>query len=117
VEIEVAGVEVVAGPRGVRLRGPAEAIVAAVQGLRGLKDAPEGSTAQLGTWTLVVSEYIPETLSPHTVSMPGHAWNIAASVLSDAALGEYENPFDFGDVGYLNPRPDPDIGVEVTDAD
>jgi hypothetical protein len=46
--------------------------------------------------------------------MPGHAWNVAASVLGDAASGEYQqNPFDFGDVGYLTPRPSPDIGVEV----
>jgi len=45
--------------------------------------------------------------------MPGHAWNIAASVLRDVAYGEYENPFDFGDVGYLAPRPVVDIGVEI----
>jgi hypothetical protein len=46
--------------------------------------------------------------------MPGHAWNVAASILRDACYdGPYGNPWDFGWVGYLNPTEEPDIGIEV----
>ena len=117
-EIELApGVEVVDGPSGARLRGPAESVSATLQRLRILRDADEGTTAQLGSWTLLVSESVPDELPPRTISMPGRAWNIAASVLSDAASGDYEeNPFDFARVGYLSPPPRRDLGVEVTEA-
>ena len=55
VDIDIAdGVELVAAPRGVRLRGPAHAVVATVQQLRVLRDAAEGTSAQLGEWTLLV---------------------------------------------------------------
>jgi hypothetical protein len=118
VEIEVApGVAVVDAPNGARLRGPAEAISATLQRLRVLRDVDEGTTAQLGPWTLLVSDYVPNELPPRTISLPGRAWNIAASVLSDAAFGDYlQNPFDFRDVAYLDPPPIRDLGVEVTDA-
>lgn len=107
------GVEVVAGPAGFRLKGPALAVVETLQRLRMLNDKPEGYKTTIGEWTLLVSDYVAESLPERTLSMPGHAWNVAASVLSDVAYGEYENPFDFGDVGYLDPRPDPDLGVEI----
>jgi hypothetical protein len=118
VEIELAaGVDVVDGPNGARLRGEAEALSATLEGLRGLRDAKDGTIAQLGSWTLIVSDYVPDELPPRTISLPGHAGNIAASVLSDAAFGDYQqNPFDFADVAYLDPPPVRDIGVEVIDA-
>src|SRR3954468_19901410 len=77
VEIEIApGVAVVDAPNGARLRGPAEAISATLQGPRVLRDADEGTTAQLGPCTLLVSGYLPDELPPRTISLPGHAWNI-----------------------------------------
>jgi len=117
VKIELApGVELVDAPNGARLRGPAEALSATLQRLSVLHDADEGTTAQLGHWTLLVSDYVPDELPPRTISLPGPAWNIAASVLSDAAFGDYQqNPFDFADVGYLDPPPVRDLGVEATD--
>ena len=117
-EIELdPAVELIDGPNGVRLRGEPEGISATLQRLRVLRDAAEGTTAQLGEWTLIVSEYVPDALPARTISLPGHAWNVAASVLSDAAFGGYaQNPFDFADVGYLNPPPARDIGVEVTNS-
>lgn len=107
------GVEILNGPRGARLRGPARAVVETVERLRRLQELGEGEQAQLGTWTLVVSDSVPGGLPPATVSMPGHAWNVAASVLRDVAYGEYDNPLDFGDVGYLEPPPVVDFGVEI----
>jgi hypothetical protein len=108
------GVWPVESTLGVRLRGYEHAVVEAAERLRLLKDRAEGFSVRLGGWSLHVSEYVPEVKRPRVVTMPGHAWNIAASVLRDAACGEYrQNPFDFGDVGYLRPRPSPDIGVEV----
>ncbi len=68
----------------------------------------------MGGWTLAVSDYVPVRPDPLVITMPGHAWNIAASVLSGAVYGEYnENPFDFSRVGYLDPPPHPDIGIEI----
>jgi len=107
------GVEVVAGPRGPRLRGPAAGIAVAVEELRNLRDQSTGYRVRLAEWTLMVDDEVPAQREPLVVTMPGKAWNIAASVLRDVAYGEYDSPFDFGDVGYLSPPPDPDIGVEV----
>jgi hypothetical protein len=45
--------------------------------------------------------------------MAAHAWNIAASKFIEVATGREKSPFDFGDCGYLRPRPDVDIGVEL----
>jgi hypothetical protein len=108
------GVALVDGPRGLRLRGYEHAVSAALQMLRSLRDQPEGYGVTLGAWTLRVSDYAPAEPEPQVVTMPGHAWNIAASVLGGAAYGEYdENPFDFSQVGYLDPPPHPDIGIEI----
>src|SRR3954453_3175496 len=54
--------------------------------------ASNASPIQLGTWTLAVSEYIPAVPDPKVVVMPARA----------------------REVGYLNPPPEPDIGIEVT---
>ena len=78
-----------------------------------MSDKPTGYRVHLGAWTLAVEDDVPADPDPLVVTMPGKAWNIAASVLRDAANGDYESPFGFGDVGYLNPRADPDIGIEV----
>ena len=108
------GVWPVESAQGVRLRGYEHSVAEAAEGLRLLKDGAEGYSVRLGAWSLHVSEYVPELRRERVVTMPGHAWNIAASVLRDAANGKYQqNPFDFGEVGYLRPRPSPDIGVEV----
>lgn len=103
------------GPFGLRLRGPAQALEVAVIEFRRLKELPEDSLVLLGDWTLQVTERIPDPREPRVVSMPGHAWNIAASVLGDALRGDYGDgkTMDFREVGYLNPPADPDIGVEV----
>jgi hypothetical protein len=45
--------------------------------------------------------------------MTAHAWSIAASKFIEVATGREKSPFDFGDCGYLRPRPDVDIGVEL----
>jgi hypothetical protein len=95
------------------LRGRARAVVEAAEALRDLRDQPEGTIAVVGKWALVVSEFIPDERDARSIVMPGHAWNIAASILRDVGYGDYLSPFDFGEVGYLNPRPDPDIGVEL----
>ncbi|MFL6098805.1 MAG: hypothetical protein ACJ71T_02500 [Actinomycetales bacterium] len=108
------GVWAVEYAQGLRLRGYEQAVAEAAERLRVLKDEAEGYSVRLGSWSLQVSEYVPAMRREKIVTMPGHAWNIAASVLRDAAYGEYrQNPFDFGEVGYLRPRPRPDIGVEV----
>ena len=107
------GVNVVDGPRGVRLRGAADRVAATVEGLRALAMKPEGYRVNLGDWKLCVSEFVPEHRQAREVTMPAHAWNIAASILRDVAYGEYANPFDFQDCGYLVPPADPDVGVEI----
>jgi hypothetical protein len=110
------GVSLVEGPNGLRLRGLKHLVADAAERLRVLRDKPDGYRVHLGEWTLAVTEYVPDRPEPRVVAMPGHAWNIAASVLRDAAFGEHEhgNPFDFRDVGYLAPPADPDIGIDVT---
>jgi hypothetical protein len=82
-----------------------------------LANKPNGYFVRLADWTLVVSDFVPSRRDPRAVVMPGRAWDIAASVLRDAAHGVHEqgNPYDFRDVGYLSPPADPDIGIEVTD--
>jgi hypothetical protein len=113
------GVEVVNGPNGPRFRGSAQQVVDAVKALRSQKELPRSSLVAVGGWVLQVSDFVYEVtrtdrgFDPQIVSMPGHAWNVAASILRDVAYGEYDNPWYFGDVGYLNPPIEPDIGVEI----
>jgi hypothetical protein len=47
------------------------------------------------------------------IALPPNAWNILASKFAEVATGWEESPFDFGDCGYLHPRPEPDLGVEL----
>lgn len=108
-------IELIEGPHGLLLRGPALALAVALAELRRLSDLSEGSTLVVGDWSLRVSEDLPQTRERRVISMPGSAWNVAASVLTDAVFRNYgeSKAMNFRDVGYLNPPADPDIGVDV----
>jgi hypothetical protein len=100
--------------RGLLLKGPAHVIddFCRIE-LRRLASLGHGCGMTCGTWRLMVSDHIVEPPLLRTIAIPAGAWNIAASVLADVAYGEYDSPFYFGDVGFLQPPPEPDIGVEL----
>ena len=55
----------------------------------------------------------PAIPDPSVVVLPPDAWNIVASKFSDVVSGREDSPFYFGDCGYLSPRPEPDVGIEL----
>jgi hypothetical protein len=108
-----ASVEVVQGPRGPRLRGPALALRELAASLRTLRDAPIGLVCYVGSVELYVTNDPKDPHNKGRIALPRDAWNILASKFTEVTYGYEESPFDFGDCGYLYPRPDPDLGVEL----
>jgi len=106
-------VEVIEGPNGPRFRGPALALRELASSLRTLRDAPLGLICHVGSIELYVTD---DPNDPHRegrVAFPREAWNILASKFTEVTSGREDSPFDFGDCGYLYPRPELDLGIEL----
>jgi hypothetical protein len=106
-------IQVVQGPVGPRFRGPAPELRKLAESLRTLRNAPIGLVCHVGSIELYVTE---DPNDPHGVgriSLPREAWNILASKIIEVTAGWEKTPFDFGDCGYLDPRPEPDLGIEL----
>ena len=106
-------IHVVQGPVGPQLRGPALELRKLASSLRTLRDASNGFVCRVGSVKLYVTD---DRNDPHAVgriALPREAWNILASKFIEVTAGLEETPFDFGDCGYLYPRPDPDLGIEL----
>ena len=73
--------------------------------------APVTSVAQLDDFELTVADR-PSSFNKR-IAMPADAWNIMASKFIEVAIGWEESPLDFNDCGYLYPRLDTDLGVEL----
>lgn len=106
-------VRVIKGPRGPRFRGPATALRELAELLRLLKEEPVGFVCNVGPFELYVTDSPNDAHAKGRIALPRHAWNILASKFIEVTAGMEESPFDFGDCGYLYPRPDPDLGVEL----
>jgi hypothetical protein len=108
-----ASVEIVQGPRGPRFRGPALALRELAASLRTLRDAPVGSICTVDSVELYVTNDPKDPNNSGRIALPNDAWNILASKFTEVTWGYEKSPFYFGDCGYLYPRPDPDLGVEL----
>lgn len=108
-----ASVEVVQGPRGPRFRGPAPALRELAASLRTLRNSPLGLVCYVGSVELYVTNDPKDPQCRGRIALPRKAWNILASKFTEVATGWEESPFDFGDCGYLYPRPETDLGVEL----
>lgn len=62
---------------------------------------------------LCSSNEIPAIPDPFVVVLPPDSWGIVASKFAEVVGGWEESPFYFGECGYLSPRPEPDIGIEL----
>ena len=108
------GVEIVSGENGPVFRGAATALFPAVtEFLRQLSHRPVGSRVRVGRFVLCSSNEIPVIPDPLVVVLSPDAWNIVASKFAEVVGGWEESPFYFGDCGYLSPRPEPDVGIEL----
>lgn len=106
-------VEIVQGPKGPRFRGPALAIRELSESIRTLRDVPPGFVCYVGSVELYVTNDFNDPHCRGRIALPCHAWNILASKFTEVTSGWEKSPFDFGDCGYLYPRPKPDLGVEL----
>lgn len=106
------GAELVESMTGLRLRGTAQQLLEFSIDIRALAALPNGDTAFLGRWLLVVSNS--QSSRERVVAMPQNAWRICASKFVEVATGREDSPFDFSSCGYLVPPPNPDFGVELT---
>lgn len=104
-------VKIVQGPHGPRFLGPAIPLRKLADSLRLFKDAPAGFVCKVGSLELYVTNGPDDPHARGRVALPGRAWNILASKFIEVTSGWEDSPFDFGDCGYLNPRPEPDLGV------
>lgn len=108
------GVEIITGINGPVFRGPATALFPAITVfLRQLSHKPVGSRVRVGKFLLCSSNERPVIPDPLVVVLPPDAWNIVASKFAEVVDGWEESPFYFGDCGYLSPRPEPDVGIEL----
>ena len=117
------GVSMIELASGVRLRGNAEQLLAVADELRKLERTTGGGSVQVRNWKFVVDDEPRGVPSPNrTISMPWHAWGIAASKFGEVATSWQTSPFDFSECGYLvridsdgvsSPAPRPDLGVEL----
>lgn len=107
-------VEIVTGVNGPLLRGPASALFPAIIVLFWeLSHKPVGSRVRMGMFEFRSSNEIPLIPDPLVVVLPPDAWNILASKFAEVVSGREESPFYFAECGYLSPRPEPDIGIEL----
>jgi hypothetical protein len=96
---------------GLRIRGTAAQIIEVSNQIRKLRELPIGGFAQLDDFELTVADR-PSSFNKR-IAMPADAWNIMASKFIEVATGWEESPLDFNDCGYLYPRLDTDLGVEL----
>lgn len=98
----------------VRFIGTTNNLTELAKELRRLSEFENGDLIKLDRFDLKVSEekttYIGDK---KTIEMPTQAWNIFASKIIEVVNGYEESPFFFNDCGYLYPRLDFDIGVEL----
>ena len=107
------GVEIVAGPNGSRFRGAALPLRRVAEMLRELSTAPSGLVCRVGSITVYVTNDPDDPAAHGRVALPDHAWKVLASKFTEVTEGWEESPFDFADCGYLYPKPDPDLGIEL----
>ena len=81
--------------------------------LRELSTAPRGLVCRLGSIGGYVTKDPDDPAAHGRVALPDHAWKILASKFTEVTEGWEESPFDFADCGYLYPKPDPDLGIEL----
>jgi hypothetical protein len=106
-------VEIVAGPSGPRFRGSALPLRSLAKMLRGLSTAPTGLVCRIGSIELYVTNDPNDLGAQGRVALPDHAWIVLASKFVEVTAGWEDSPFDFADCGYLHPKPDPDLGIEL----
>jgi len=106
-------VQIVQGPSGPRFRGPALPLRALAESLRSLSIAPLGLVCHIGSIELYVTNDPHDSHAQGRIALPRDAWNILASKFVEVTAGWEESPFDFGDCGFLHPRPNPDLGIEL----
>jgi hypothetical protein len=103
-------------PNKIRFKGKQNVLSDFVEEFRRISKLSNGQLCKFDEYTFKVSDLITDdSLKQNWIEMPNHAWNIMTSKFHDV-LNEYDdNPLDFNDCGYLNPKLPFDIGIEVTD--
>ena len=107
------GIEVVEHQDGLIFKGSAEQIDQLADEIRQLSTLKNNEKVKFGQYRFIISDFIPATQNKGTVQLPNHAWNIMASKFSEVANSWEDSPFNFNDCGYINPKLEFDIGVEL----
>ena len=107
------GIEVIELQDGLTFRGTAEQINQLANEIRQLSNLKNNEKVKFGQYLFIISDLVPTTANKGTVQLPNHAWNIMASKFSEVANSWEESPFNFNDCGYINPKLEFDLGVEL----
>ena len=100
----------------IRFIGTTNSLTYLAHEIRKLNLLENGDLIKLDKVDLRVSDEITNfNYDKKMIEMPRQAWNIFASKILEVVDGYEDSPFDFNDCGYLSPRQDFDIGVELID--
>ena len=107
------GIEVIELQEGLTFRGTAEQIDQLANEIRLLSTLKNNEKVKFGQYRFIISDFVPTNPDKGTIQLPNHAWNIMASKFSEVANSWEDSPFNFNDCGYINPKLDFDLGVEL----
>ncbi|WP_439185900.1 hypothetical protein [Carboxylicivirga taeanensis] len=100
----------------IRFIGTSNNLIELAHEIRKLNLMENGDFIKLDKVDLRVSDEITNFINDKKlIEMPRQALNIFASKILEVVDGYEDSPFDFNDCGYLSPRLDFDIGVELID--
>lgn len=108
-----AGIEVIELQDRLRFKGTANQIDLLAHEIRQLSTLKNNWKVKLGDYTFITSDLMPIFPKSGTIQLPYRAWNVMASKFSEVANNWENSPFDFNDCGYITPKLDFDIGVEL----
>ena len=106
-------IEVIEFQDRLRFKGTANQIDQLALEIQQLSTLKNDQKVKLGDYSFVISDIVPILPKRGIIQLPNHAWNIMASKFSEVANNWEDSPFDFNDCGYINPKLDFDIGVEL----
>ena len=107
------GIEVIELQDRLRFKGTAHQIDQLANEIRQLSTLKNDQKVKLADYSFITSDLVPTLSKSGTIQLPNHAWNIMASKFSEVANNWEDSPFYFNDCGYINPKLDFDIGVEL----
>jgi hypothetical protein len=106
-------VVIISDPSRIRFQGGAEQILVLSKELEKISFLNDGDYAELKPFKFYVSSVVVHDYNANNFYLPMDAWRIMAAKFREVASSWEDSPFDFNDCGYISPKLERDIGVEL----